>query len=424
VLWSEDPAQFVIGALAPANVQSIVVDEERHAMDVVVDEENLAIAIGRGGQNVRLASELTGWRINIMSAEESAAKQEQETVGTRTLFIEKLDVDAEVADILIAEGFTSLEEVAYVPMQEMLEIEAFDEETVTELRTRAKDALLTLEIAREEKVEEVSQDLRDLEGVTPELIAKLADGGIHTRDDLADLAVDELVEIAAEFVDRAGKFRGGVGWGADREALLFAVVLESGVVSCGELCCAVGVEAAGGGGDAGLEPELIAEGGDGVVGESASVVNDEDVVADGLDFREQVAGEQHGAIAAEFVDEVSGVDDLFWVEPGSGFVEDQHRGVADQRRGEPDALALPLGEFADAAPLVSVETDEFEDPARLGASSGPASVSHRGEHLQHLPGACVAGKRNGLCCEADLAAGAKWVATNVVAAHPGSAGAG
>lgn len=196
VLWSEDPAQFVIGALAPANVQSIVVDEERHAMDVVVDEENLAIAIGRGGQNVRLASELTGWRINIMSAEESAAKQEQESESVRKLFVEKLDVDAEVADILIAEGFTSLEEVAYVPMQEMLEIEAFDEDTVNELRTRAKDALLTMEIAREEKVEEVSQDLRDLEGVTPELIAKLADGNIHTRDDLADLAVDELVELA------------------------------------------------------------------------------------------------------------------------------------------------------------------------------------------------------------------------------------
>jgi N utilization substance protein A len=196
VLWSEDPAQFVIGALAPANVQSIVVDEERHAMDVVVDEENLAIAIGRGGQNVRLASELTGWRINIMSAEESAAKQEQETEVVRKLFVEKLDVDAEVADILIAEGFTSLEEVAYVPMQEMLEIEAFDEDTVNELRTRAKDALLTMEIAREEKVEEVSQDLRDLEGMTPELVAKLADGDIHTRDDLADLAVDELVELA------------------------------------------------------------------------------------------------------------------------------------------------------------------------------------------------------------------------------------
>ncbi|CAM3720935.1 transcription termination factor NusA [Roseateles saccharophilus] len=196
VLWSEDPAQFVIGALAPANVQSIVVDEERHAMDVVVDEENLAIAIGRGGQNVRLASELTGWRINIMSAEESAAKHEQESESVRKLFVDKLDVDAEVADILIAEGFTSLEEVAYVPMQEMLEIEAFDEDTVNELRTRAKDALLTMEIAKEEKVEEVSQDLRDLEGVTPELLAKLAEGGINTRDDLADLAVDELVELS------------------------------------------------------------------------------------------------------------------------------------------------------------------------------------------------------------------------------------
>ncbi|MGQ3053677.1 MAG: transcription termination factor NusA [Roseateles sp.] len=198
VLWSEDPAQFVIGALAPANVQSIVVDEERHAMDVVVDEENLAIAIGRGGQNVRLASELTGWRINIMSAEESAAKHEVEAESVRKLFVEKLDVDAEVADILIAEGFTSLEEVAYVPMQEMLEIEAFDEDTVNELRTRAKDALLTMEIAREEKVDEVSQDLRDLEGVTPELLSKLAEGGINTRDDLADLAVDELVELTAQ----------------------------------------------------------------------------------------------------------------------------------------------------------------------------------------------------------------------------------
>jgi N utilization substance protein A len=205
VLWSEDPAQFVIGALAPANVQSIVVDEERHAMDVVVDEENLAIAIGRGGQNVRLASELTGWRINIMSAEESAAKQEQETVGIRELFVDKLDVDAEVADILIAEGFTSLEEVAYVPMQEMLEIDAFDEDTVNELRTRAKDALLTMEIAREEKVEEVSQDLRDLEGMTPELLAKLAEGDIHTRDDLADLAVDELVELSTGMDEAAAR---------------------------------------------------------------------------------------------------------------------------------------------------------------------------------------------------------------------------
>jgi len=195
VLWSEDPAQFVIGALAPANVQSIVVDEEKHAMDVVVDEENLAIAIGRGGQNVRLASELTGWRINIMSAEESAEKQAGETESIRKLFVEKLDVDAEVADILIEEGFTSLEEVAYVPLSEMLEIESFDEDTVNELRTRAKDALLTMEIAQEEKLESVSQDLRDLDGLDETLIPKLTEGGVHTRDDLADLAVDELTEL-------------------------------------------------------------------------------------------------------------------------------------------------------------------------------------------------------------------------------------
>jgi len=203
VLWSEDPAQFVIGALAPANVQSIVVDEERHAMDVVVDEENLAIAIGRGGQNVRLASELTGWRINIMTADESAQKQAEESDGIRKVFMAKLDVDQEIADILIEEGFTSLEEVAYVPLQEMLEIESFDEDTVNELRTRAKDALLTMEIAREESVEEVSQDLRDLEGVTQDLIAKLADGGVHTRDELADLATDELTDITGQTPEEA-----------------------------------------------------------------------------------------------------------------------------------------------------------------------------------------------------------------------------
>ena len=203
VLWSDDPAQFVIGALAPANVVSIVVDEERHAMDVVVDEENLAIAIGRGGQNVRLASHLTGWRINIMTAEESQAKQAEESDSVRKLFVEKLDVDEEVADILIAEGFGSLEEVAYLPLQEMLEIESFDEDTVHELRKRAKDALLTMEIAREESVEGVSQNLRDLEGLTPELIASLADGGIHTRDDLADLAVDELTEMTGIDEERA-----------------------------------------------------------------------------------------------------------------------------------------------------------------------------------------------------------------------------
>ena len=203
VLWSEDPAQFVIGALAPANVQSIVVDEEKHAMDVVVDEENLAIAIGRGGQNVRLASDLTGWKINIMDAAESAQKHANETEAARRLFMEKLDVDQEIADILIEEGFTSLEEVAYVPLQEMLEIESFDEETVNELRARAKDVLLTMEIAREDSVESVSQDLRDLEGMTPELIAKLADGGVHTRDELADLAIDELTALTGQSEEEA-----------------------------------------------------------------------------------------------------------------------------------------------------------------------------------------------------------------------------
>ncbi len=203
VLWSEDPAQFVIGALAPANVQSIVVDEEKHAMDVAVDEENLALAIGRSGQNVRLASELTGWQINLMSAEESQSRQNAEIEAMRELFRSKLDVDQEVADILIQEGFTSLEEVAYVPLAEMLEISAFDEDTVHELRKRARDALLTQELAREQKLEEVSQDLKDLEGLSTEQIAKLADAGIHTRDDLADLATDELTEILGTDAEQA-----------------------------------------------------------------------------------------------------------------------------------------------------------------------------------------------------------------------------
>ena len=196
VLWSDDPAQFVIGALAPANVQSIVVDEEKHAMDVVVDEENLAVAIGRGGQNVRLASDLTGWKINIMDAAESAEKQASETQALRSLFMSKLDVDEEIADILIQEGFVSLEEVAYVPLQEMLEIEAFDEDTVNELRSRAKDALLTMEIVQE--VDSDASAMRDLHGMTPDLFALLTEAGIHTRDDLADLSTDELVEITAQ----------------------------------------------------------------------------------------------------------------------------------------------------------------------------------------------------------------------------------
>ncbi|MDD5481303.1 transcription termination factor NusA [Rhodoferax sp.] len=203
VLWSEDPAQFVIGALAPANVSSIVVDEERHAMDVVVDEENLAIAIGRGGQNVRLAAELTGWKINILDAAESAQKQASELDVSRRLFMDKLDVDEEIADLLIAEGFASLEQVAYVPLEEMLEIESFDEDTVNELRARAKDALLTMEIVNEEKVSIEPQTLNQLEGLTPDQLAKLTENGVNTLDDLADLAVDELTELTGQSVDEA-----------------------------------------------------------------------------------------------------------------------------------------------------------------------------------------------------------------------------
>ena len=203
IVWSPDPAQFVVAALQPAEVVSIVVDEESHAMDVVVDENNLAIAIGRSGQNVKLASELTGWTINLMSEQESAEKTAQEQQGLRALFMEKLDVDEELADILIEEGFSSLEEVAYVPLSEMLEIEAFDEDTVNELRNRARNVLLTEAIVTEEQLEKVSDDLLGLEGMDKSLAATLAQQGIRTRDDLADLAVDELVEMAGIDEERA-----------------------------------------------------------------------------------------------------------------------------------------------------------------------------------------------------------------------------
>jgi len=194
VLWADDPAEFVIGALAPAHVESILVDEDRHAMDVVVDEENLPKAIGARGQNVRLASELTGWQINIMSSEESQSRQDAERSALRHAFISRLDVDEEVADILIDEGFTGLEEIAYVPLQELLDIEAFDEETVNELRTRARNALLTEAIAQEERVQ-TARDLLEIRGMEPSLVAKLAENGITTLDDLAELASDELSEL-------------------------------------------------------------------------------------------------------------------------------------------------------------------------------------------------------------------------------------
>jgi N utilization substance protein A len=203
ILWSPEPAQFVINALAPAEVSSIVVDEERHSMDVVVDEDQLALAIGKGGQNVRLASELTGWQLNIMTTEEREQKSEQETSVVRALFMEKLDVDEEVAEILVSEGFTSLDEVAYVPINEMLEIEAFDEETVNELRRRARNALLTEAIKSEETVEHAAEDLQGMEGMDNQTARVLAAKGITTMDALADLATDELTEMTGMDAERA-----------------------------------------------------------------------------------------------------------------------------------------------------------------------------------------------------------------------------
>ncbi|MDD2685159.1 MAG: transcription termination factor NusA [Gallionella sp.] len=203
ILWAEDPATYVINALAPAEVSSIVVDEEKHSMDVVVEEEKLAQAIGRGGQNVRLASELTGWELNIMTVEQSNEKHNEEFSKIRTEFMNRLDVDEEVADILVQEGFSSLDEVAYVPLEEMLEIESFDEATIEELRSRARNALLTAAIAKEEQVEHGIEDLLKIDGMDEETARALAAKGIATQDDLADLGGDELVEITGMDAGRA-----------------------------------------------------------------------------------------------------------------------------------------------------------------------------------------------------------------------------
>ena len=195
VLWSPETAQFVINALSPAEVTRILIDEDHHSVDVIVAEDQLALAIGRGGQNVRLAAELTGWQLNIMTVEEAQEQHEAEDKALRELFINNLSVDEAVAEVLVQEGFTSLEEVAYVPVQEMLEIEGFDENTVNELRNRARDAILTLAIASEEQLEHMDEDLKNLDGVDQEMLHDLANEGIKTRDDLAELSVDELIEI-------------------------------------------------------------------------------------------------------------------------------------------------------------------------------------------------------------------------------------
>lgn len=203
IKWSEDPAQFVINALAPAEVESIMVDEDKGLMDVIVDESQLSLSIGRGGQNVRLASELTGWEINIMTYEQANEKLEEESSGVREMFMQKLDIDEDVATILIQEGFSKLEEVAFVPREEMVEIEEFDEALVDELRQRADDALVTLEIQKEEMLKgaDPAEDLLTMAGMDETTAKFLAINNIKTMEDLAEAATDELLEIEGLNID-------------------------------------------------------------------------------------------------------------------------------------------------------------------------------------------------------------------------------
>ena len=195
VLWDDNPAQLVINAMAPAEVESIIVDEDTRSMDVAVAEVSLAMAIGRNGQNVRLASELTGWKINVMTVDEAEGKQQEESSNLIETFQEKLDVDEDVAMVLVEEGFTSIEEVAYVPLEEMAGIEGFDEDIAEELRARAKDALLTMALASEEEISEPAEDLLSMDGMDYELARVLAARGIICMEDLAEQAVDELLDI-------------------------------------------------------------------------------------------------------------------------------------------------------------------------------------------------------------------------------------
>ena len=207
ILWDPNPAQLVINAMAPAEVSSIVVDEDRHTMDIVVAEEQLSQAIGRSGQNVRLASELTGWTLNVMTEQDASTKEATESGKSKELFIRKLEIDESVADVLVAEGFTSLEELAYVPLDELKAIEEFDSETAEELQRRASDVLLTQELLGGGATHQQppAEDLLAVEGVTPELAMQLANHGVATRDDLAELSVDELHELVQMDEATAGK---------------------------------------------------------------------------------------------------------------------------------------------------------------------------------------------------------------------------
>ena len=205
ILWDENPAQFVINAMSPAEVISIVVDEDSHSMDIAVDDEKLSQAIGRGGQNIRMASQLTGWNLNIMTGSDLEEKSEQENKEVVAMLMEQLDVDEEVAVILAAEGFTTVEEVAYVPESELLDIEEFDEGIVDELRNRARDFLLTKAISQEEHVTEPKADLLEMKGMDNALAYQLAEMGVCTMEDLAEQAIDELMQIEGMTEERAGE---------------------------------------------------------------------------------------------------------------------------------------------------------------------------------------------------------------------------
>ena len=207
ILWSDNPAQFVINAMAPAEVQSIVVDEDKHSMDLAVAEDQLAKAIGKGGQNVRLASRLTGWQLNVMTQDQVTAKSEAEQANARKLFMDKLEVDEEIAGILVSEGFSTVEEIAYVPAAELLAVEGFDEDIVEELRARARDALLTEALAVEEEIEDhkPTEELLSLPGMDEHTAYILASRGVVSRDDLAELAVDEIIDIEGMDEEHAAK---------------------------------------------------------------------------------------------------------------------------------------------------------------------------------------------------------------------------
>lgn len=207
ILWNPNEAQFVINAMSPAEIQSIIVDEDKHSMDLAVSSDNLSQAIGRGGQNVRLASQLTGWELNVIDASKAEQNSEEEAQKTIQMFMEQLDIDDGIAGILVEVGFNTIEEIAYVPVSEMLEIEGFDEDLVNELRSRAKDALLISAIAAEEIIETAhpAQDLLDMEGMDTDLAYALASQGIITMDDLADQSVDDLLVIEGMDAERAAK---------------------------------------------------------------------------------------------------------------------------------------------------------------------------------------------------------------------------